>query len=213
MLFESLTASGEMAKSSIIIFKALAELRRLASVPESDGEYAGPSAKRQYLRDMVTELVENGHKCLIFTNFLAHIDLVSQDLADMGIANLTMTGATVDRQSLVRRFQTDETVKAFIMTLKTGGIGLNLTAADYIFILDPWWNSAAETQAIDRSHRIGQVNPVFCYRLIARDTIEERILELQKRKTNLAGALLSDDAGSLKSLSSDDIAYLVGDNK
>jgi superfamily II DNA or RNA helicase len=213
MLFESLAASGEMAKSSIVIFKALAELRRLASVPESDGEYAGPSAKRQYLRDMVTELVENGHKCLIFTNFLAHVDLVSQDLADMGIANLTMTGATVDRQSLVRRFQTDETVKAFIMTLKTGGMGLNLTAADYIFILDPWWNSAAETQAVDRSHRIGQVNPVFCYRLIARDTIEERILELQRRKTDLAGALFSDDAGSLKSLSPEDIAYLVGDSE
>jgi SNF2 family DNA or RNA helicase len=121
-----------------------------------------------------------------------------------------MTGATVDRQSLVRRFQSDSGVKAFIMTLKTGGTGLNLTAADYIFILDPWWNSAAEAQAIDRSHRIGQANPVFCFRLIARDTIEERIVELQKRKTDLAGALLSDDAGSLKSLSQEDITYLVG---
>jgi SNF2 family DNA or RNA helicase len=211
-LIDSLMGSGEMGKSSMIIFKALAELRRLASVPESDGEYGGPSAKRLYLRDMVSELVENGHKCLIFTNFLAHVDLVSQDLAGMGIANLTMTGATVDRQSLVRRFQTDAEVKAFIMTLKTGGTGLNLTAADYIFILDPWWNSAAETQAVDRSHRIGQENPVFCYRLIARDTIEERILELQKRKTDLAGALLSDDAGALKSLSSEDIAFLVGDS-
>jgi SNF2 family DNA or RNA helicase len=96
------------------------------------------------------------------------------------------------------------------MTLKTGGTGLNLTAADYVFILDPWWNSAAEAQAIDRSHRIGQSNPVFCFRLIARDTIEERIVELQKRKTDLAGALLSDDSGSLKSLSPEDIAYLVG---
>ncbi|MDR3341867.1 MAG: DEAD/DEAH box helicase [Treponema sp.] len=211
-LIDNIIAKGEVAKSSIIIFKALAELRRMASVPESDGEYAGPSAKRQYLKDMIVELVENGHKCLIFTNFLASVDLVSEDLAAMGIPNLTMTGATMDRQTLVRRFQTDNAVKAFIMTLKTGGIGLNLTAADYIFILDPWWNSAAETQAIDRSHRIGQVNPVFCYRLIARDTIEERILELQKRKTDLAGALLSDDAGSLKSLSPEDVAYLVGDS-
>jgi superfamily II DNA or RNA helicase len=210
-LIDGIIEKGELSKSSLIIFKALAELRRLASVPESDGEYGGPSAKRLYLRDMIAELVQNGHKCLIFTNFLAHVDLVSRDLADMGIPNLTMTGATVDRQALVRRFQTDAEVKAFIMTLKTGGIGLNLTAADYIFILDPWWNRAAETQAIDRSHRIGQVRAVFCYRLIAKDTIEERILELQQRKTDLAGALLSDDAGALKSLSPEDISYLVGD--
>jgi SNF2 family DNA or RNA helicase len=211
-LIESIIAKGEYPKASFIVFKALTELRRLASVPEADGEYGGPSAKRYYLKDMIAELVENGHKCLVFTNFLATVDLVSHDLADIGITNLTMTGATVDRQSQVRRFQTDNAVKAFIMTLKTGGTGLNLTAADYIFIMDPWWNSAAETQAIDRSHRIGQVNPVFCYRLIAKDTIEERIMELQKRKTDLAGALLSDDAGILKSLSPEDVAYLVGDS-
>jgi len=216
-LIDGIISSGEhsrdnFGKQSFIVFKALSELRRLASVPEADGEYGGPSAKRQYLKDMVSELVQNDHKCLIFTNFLATVDLVSEDLAAMGIPNLTMTGATVDRQSLVRRFQTDSSVKAFIMTLKTGGMGLNLTAADYIFIFDPWWNSAAETQAIDRAHRIGQSNPVFCYRLIAKDTIEERIMELQKRKTDLAGALLSDDAGALKALTPDDVAYLVGDS-
>ncbi|MDR0450297.1 MAG: DEAD/DEAH box helicase [Treponema sp.] len=210
-LIDGIISKGEMAKSSIIIFKALTELRRLASVPEAEGEYGGPSAKRLYLMDRIAEIAGNGHKCLVFTNFLAGVDLVSQDLGAMGIPNLTMTGATVDRQSLVRRFQTDSNVKAFIMTLKTGGTGLNLTAADYIFILDPWWNSAAESQAVDRSHRIGQVNPVFCFRLIARDTIEERIAELQKRKSDLAGALLSDDAGSLKSLSPEDVAYLVGE--
>jgi SNF2 family DNA or RNA helicase len=210
-LIDNIIARGEAAKSQFVIFKALGELRRLASVPEADGEYAGPSAKRQYLLDRIAELIENNHKCLIFTNFLATVDIVSEDLAGRGIQNLTMTGATVDRQSLVRRFQTDNDVKAFIMTLKTGGTGLNLTAADYIFIMDPWWNSAVENQAIDRSHRIGQQNPVFCYRLIAKDTIEERILELQKRKTDLAGALLTDDPGALKALSPEDVAYLVGD--
>jgi superfamily II DNA or RNA helicase len=210
-LIDGIISKGETAKSSIIILKALTELRRLASIPEADGEYAGPSAKRLYLKDMIAEIAENGNKCLVFTNFLAGVDLVSEDLASLGIPNLTMTGATMDRQALVRRFQTDKEVKAFIMTLKTGGTGLNLTAADYIFILDPWWNSAAEAQAIDRSHRIGQINPVFCFRLIAKDTIEERILELQKRKTDLALALLSDDTGSLKSLSPEDIAYLVED--
>ena len=211
-LIDDIISSGEYSKSSIIVFKALTELRRLASVPEVDGEYGGPSAKRQYLKDMVSELVQNDHKCLIFTNFLATVDLVSEDLAAMGVPNLTMTGATVDRQSLVRRFQTDNNVKAFIMTLKTGGTGLNLTAADYIFIFDPWWNSAVENQAIDRSHRFGQVNPVFCCRFIAKDTIEERIIELQKRKADLAGALLADDAGSLKTLTPEDVKYLVGDS-
>jgi len=210
LLIDGIISKGEYPKASFIVFKALSELRRLASVPEADGEYGGPSAKRQFLKDMVSELVQNDHKCLIFTNFLATVDLVSQDLASIGIANLTMTGATVDRQSLVSRFQTDNEVKAFIMTLKTGGSGINLTAADYIFIFDPWWNSAAEAQAIDRSHRIGQSNPVFCYRLIAKDTIEERIMELQKRKADLAGALLSDDAGALKTLTPEDVAYLVG---
>jgi superfamily II DNA or RNA helicase len=210
-LIGGIIKKGDFAKSSIFIFKALSELRRLASVPEAEGEYPGPSAKRQYLMDMIADLAENGHKCLVFANFLAGVELVSQDLANRGIVNLTMTGATGNRQALVRSFQTDPDIKAFIMTLKTGGAGINLTAADYIFIMDPWWNSAAEAQAIDRSHRIGQVNPVFCYRLIARGTIEERILELQKKKKDLAGALLSDDAGALKSLGEDDITFLVGD--
>jgi len=210
-MISGIVNKGEYEKSAFIIFKALSQLRRIASVPESDGEYAGLSAKRQYLLDKIAELTENGHKCLVFTNFLASVELVSKDLEAMGIQNITMTGASSDRQSLVHRFQTDGEIKAFIMTLKTGGAGLNLTAADYIFILDPWWNIAAESQAIDRSHRIGQKNPVFCYRLIAKDTIEERILELQKRKQDLAQALLSDDTGSLKSLSADDVEYLIGD--
>jgi SNF2 family DNA or RNA helicase len=210
MMIDGIIDNGEYNRQAFFIFKALSELRRLATAPESSGEYASVSEKRRYLMDVISELAENGHKCLVFTNFLANVENVSSDLTGQGIGNITMTGATSDRQSLVRRFQTDPGIKAFIMTLKTGGTGLNLTAADYIFIMDPWWNAAAEMQAIDRAHRIGQENPVFCYRLIARDTIEERILELQKRKAGLAAALLSDDTGSLKTLSPDDVAYLVG---
>jgi SNF2 family DNA or RNA helicase len=209
-LIEGIVVSGEYSKQAFFIFKALSELRRLATAPESSGEYADISEKRLYLVNVISELAENGHKCLVFTNFLANVENVSGDLTERGIGNITMTGATSDRQTLVHRFQTDSDIKAFIMTLKTGGTGLNLTAADYIFIMDPWWNVAAESQAIDRAHRIGQENPVFCYRLIARDTIEERILELQKRKASLANSLLSDDTGSLKTLSPDDIEYLVG---
>jgi superfamily II DNA or RNA helicase len=197
-------------KSAFVILQALTELRRLAGVPEADGEFDEASAKRDYIKDMVAELVADGHKCLIFTNFLASVELVSQDLADAGIENLVMTGATGDRQSLVNRFQSDPAIGAFVMTLKTGGVGLNLIAADYVFIFDPWWNRAAEAQATDRTHRIGQKNPVFCYRMIAKGTIEEKILELQERKANLAETLLSADGETVKTLTEDDIEYLLG---
>lgn len=207
---EKAIALDGLFKSSFLILQALTELRRLAGVPEADGEFLGTSAKREYLRETIASIVADGHKCLVFTNFLASVDLVSEDLAALGIGNLLMTGATVNRRALVEQFQNDPSIGVFIMTLKTGGVGLNLTAADYVFILDPWWNRAAEQQAIDRTHRIGQVNPVFCYRMIAKDTIEERILELQNRKANLAEALLAADTAAVKSLSEEDIEYLLG---
>ncbi len=201
---------GGVGKNTFMILQALTELRRLASVPEADGEFNGISAKRKYLKEVVSSITSDGHKCLIFTNFLATVELIGEDLEEMGIGHLVMTGATGDRQSLVQRFQNDPSIGAFVMTLKTGGVGLNLTAADYVFILDPWWNRAAENQAIDRTHRIGQENPVFCYRLIAKETIEEKILELQQRKANLVASLLTSDANAVKSLSEKDIEMLLG---
>lgn len=201
---------GGIAKNTFMILQALTELRRLASVPEADGAYPGISAKRAYCKDVVSSLVNEGHKCLIFTNFLATIELISDDLTSIGVGHLIMTGATVDRQSLVERFQNDPSIAVFVMTLKTGGLGLNLTAADYVFIVDPWWNRAAENQAIDRTHRIGQLNPVFCYRMIAKDTIEEKILELQQRKADLASSLLASDSNAVKALSEEDIEQLLG---
>ncbi|MDR1470469.1 MAG: DEAD/DEAH box helicase [Spirochaetaceae bacterium] len=209
-LFFKLLKEKPFNEASFVIFKALTLLRQIAAVPESSGDIENMSAKRQYLQEKVVELCENGHKCIIFTNFLAGVRFISADLTAHGIGNLTMTGDTSDRQTLVRRFQTESAVKVFVMTLKTGGTGLNLTAADYIFIMDPWWNAAAETQAVDRAHRIGQTNPVFCYKLIARDTIEERILELQTRKRELVASVLSDDAGSLRKFNAEDIDYLLG---
>jgi SNF2 family DNA or RNA helicase len=209
-MFSGLMREKPLNESALVVFKALSALRQIAAVPEADGGIEQVSAKRLYLREKAVELCENGHKCIIFTNFLASVSLISGDLDARGIGHLTMTGETTDRQTLVRRFQTDPAVKAFLMTLKTGGAGLTLTAADSIFIMDPWWNSAAEAQAVDRAHRIGQTNPVFCYKLIARDTIEERILQLQSRKKELAASILSDDAGSLLNFSAEDIDYLLG---
>jgi len=203
---------GEPAKGLFRLLKAMTILRRLAGIPEADDNYTGISAKREYFLDMVDNLSSEGHKCLVFTNFLATVDLLSEDLANRGLANLVMTGATVDRQALVRRFQTDPEVKVLIMTLKTGGVGLNLTAADYVFIFDPWWNRSAETQAIDRVHRIGQTKPVFSYRLIARGTIEERILLLQEQKVDLVSNVLQGDGDLIKSLSPEDIRFLLSGN-
>ena len=203
-------AEGGFAKSGFLILSAMTELRRLASVPEALGDWQGVSAKRLFLRESIADLVESGHKALVFTNWLASVELISEDLAALGIGNLVMTGASSDRASLVERFQSDASVSVFTMTLKTGGLGLNLTAADYVFLLDPWWNRAAEAQAIDRTHRIGQVNPVFCYRLIAKDTIEERLLELQERKAGLVASLLAADTEAVKALDADDIAFLLG---
>ncbi|HPC72400.1 MAG TPA: DEAD/DEAH box helicase [Treponema sp.] len=202
--------SGDRTKGLFRLLKAMTVLRRLAGLPEVEDAYTRVSAKRDYLLEMIENLAAEGHKCLVFTNFLATVELLSEDLAQRGLANLIMTGSTVDRQGLVRRFQTDENVKVMIMTLKTGGVGLNLTAADYVFIFDPWWNRAAEAQAIDRVHRIGQSKPVFSYRLIAKDTIEERILELQQQKADLVTSILNSDGDLIKSLTPEDINFLLG---
>ena len=202
-------AKNGFEKSQFCILQGLSELRQIATVPESKTEGAVESAKWETLIDTITELSESGHRCLVFSNFLASIDAVSERLSKAEIQHLVMTGATSNRQELVKRFQQDDTYKVFLMTLKTGGVGLNLTGADYVFILDPWWNRSAEQPAIDRTHRIGQTRSVFCYRLIARNTIEEKILELQKKKSDLFSAIISSDGQQIKKLSEEDINYLL----
>lgn len=203
------TRKNGLFKAAFLIMQSMGELRRLAGIPEEDGEYPGRSAKREQLLDMIRDIRQVGHKCLVFTNYLAAVEMISSDLDQAGVPNLVMTGATGNRQELVHRFQTDPEIGAFVMTLKTGGVGLNLTAADYVFIYDPWWNRSAETQAVDRTHRIGQQNPVFAYRIIARDTIEEKMLLLQQQKAELASAILSSDTDAMKMLSEDDLQFLL----
>ena len=126
-----------------------------------------------------------------------------------GLAYVYLDGQTRDRQEQVERFQTDPACRLFLISLKAGGLGLNLTAADYVFLLDPWWNPAVEAQAIDRAHRIGQTRPVFAYRLVARDTVEEKILELQKSKRELADAIIQADDSLLAALSREDLELLL----
>lgn len=204
-------AANGIKKSQFFIFAALSELRQIASIPESKSAKKIISPKREVLMENILDVVANNHKVLVFANFLDAIDILAEDLQKAGIDYLVMTGATRDRKSLVETFQNDETIKVFLMTLKTGGLGLNLTAADYIFIFDPWWNKAAENQAIDRTHRIGQDKTVFSYKLITKETIEEKILKLQELKSELFDSLISSDGALIKTLDEKDVEFVLGD--
>ena len=206
---ETSIATKGMQQSRFFIFQALNELRQIASTPEKYSEGKIVSPKRELLQEQLMETVANGHKALVFVNFLATIELIGDQLEEMGIDFVSMTGATRDRQALVNRFQNDPNCKVFVMTLKTGGTGLNLTAADNIFIFDPWWNVAAENQAIDRAHRIGQKNKVLAYKLITAESIEEKIMKLQQMKKELFDNVISADGASLKALSEEDIDFIL----
>lgn len=199
-----------IGKSQFVIFQALNELRRIASIPESlsDGHIKSP--KLEQLADSLLEAVSNGHKVVVFFNFIAGIEALSEQLDQNGIDYACMTGSTRDRRSIVERFQNDPQCKVMLMTLKTGGVGLNLTAADTVFIFEPWWNKAAEEQAINRLHRFGQKAKVLSYSLITQHTIEEKIQLLQQKKADLFEGLISADSSSSKQLSEQDIDFILG---
>jgi SNF2 family DNA or RNA helicase len=159
--------------------------------------------------DSLETVVADGHKALVFSQWTSLLDLIEPHLAAAGVPHLRLDGSTRDRGEVVRRFQEDDDVSAMLISLKAGGTGLNLTAADHIFLLDPWWNPAVEDQAADRAHRIGQTRPVMIYRLVALDTVDERILELQQRKRELADLAL-EGTGAATALSRDDLKELLG---
>lgn len=203
-------AEEGVQKSQFVIFQALNELRQIASIPEaySDSKIASP--KIEQLLASLEEAVENGHKCVVFFNFLLGIELVAERLNKLGIEYAEMTGATTNRRRVVERFQRDPECAVMLMTLKTGGVGLNLTAADTVFIFEPWWNKAAEEQAINRLHRIGQTQKVLAYSLVAEETIEEKILLLQQQKAELFDGLIGSDTTSQKVLTEADIDFIFG---
>lgn len=164
------------------------------------------------LEELVREIEENTghHKALVFSQFTSMLGLIRSELDGRGVPYLYLDGsvAAEARKTAVRRFQEEEGIRVFLISLKAGGVGLTLTAADYVYLVDPWWNPAAEQQAIDRSHRIGQVRKVFAYRMICKDTVEEKILQLQEKKRSLAADLVTDEPGFVKQLTSEDVAYL-----
>ncbi|MCM1153420.1 MAG: DEAD/DEAH box helicase [Muribaculum sp.] len=204
-----LISTSGAKKASFELLQALLELRQIASVPEAKSNGTVSSPKIETLMEHLVPAVANGHKVVVFFNFLTGIELTGERLNKAGVDYEVMTGSTRDRKKVVDRFQNDPECKVMLMTVKTGGVGLNLVAADTVFIMEPWWNKAAEEQAINRLHRIGQKKSVNCYYLITADTIEEKIRQLQQQKSQLVDAVISSDTTDGKSLSAEDIEFLL----
>ena len=208
--------AGEIEKSGLggaklHVLEALLRLRQASCHPGlvNPEKKTEDSAKLALLLSHIKEVIQEGHKALVFSQFTSLLELVRADFDQNGIVYEYLDGQTVDRKTPVDRFQSDPKCPVFIISLKAGGTGLNLTAADYVFILDPWWNPAVEAQAIGRAHRIGQTNKVFAYRMIARGTVEEKILELQKTKRDLAESIFSEDKNFMKKLTREDLEMLL----
>jgi len=209
-LLHKIGAEG-IGKAKIQVLEALLRLRQAACHPGLVDRklVKDPSAKLVVLMEQLQAVIEEGHKALVFSQFTSLLAIVRASLASDGIEYEYLDGKTVDRQARVEHFQQDPGCRLFLISLKAGGVGLNLTAADYVFILDPWWNPAVEAQAVDRTHRIGQERQVFAYRLIARDTVEEKVLQLQETKRNLADAIIGAENSLIRDLTREDIELLL----
>lgn len=203
--------SEGIGKAKILILEALLRLRQAACHPGliNPERSKDPSAKLDMLLPQLLEVIDEGHKVLVFSQFTSFLSILKQHLDKEEVVYEYLDGKTRDRQARVERFQNDPDCKLFLISLKAGGLGLNLTAAEYVFLLDPWWNPAVEAQAIDRAHRIGQTEKVFAYRLIARGTVEEKVLELQNTKRDLADAIISADNSLIRSLGKEDLELLL----
>jgi SNF2 family DNA or RNA helicase len=210
-LLEKVSRQG-INKSKIQILEALLRLRQTACHPAlvagsiDDGT---PNAKLDVLLPRLREVTEEGHKAIVFSQFTSFLSIIRKRLDHQGVVYEYLDGKTRNRGVAVERFQRDSNCKLFLISLKAGGQGLNLTAAEYVFLLDPWWNPAVEAQAIDRAHRIGQTNRVFAYRLITRDTVEEKVLDLQSTKRDLADAIINADNSVIRNITGEDLRLLL----
>ncbi len=208
-LLDNISTRG-VESSKLKVIEGLLRLRQVACHPSLvDRNLSIPSTKLKHLMSSLEEAVAEGHKVLVFSQFTSMLELVVRELTRENLRFTYLDGQTRDRQERVRNFQNDASLQIFLISLKAGGTGLNLTAADYVFLYDPWWNPAAEQQAIDRAHRIGQTKNVFTYKLITKDTVEEKVVELQQTKMNMVKDIISSDEGEfVKNLSKMDIEYL-----
>lgn len=206
-ILNSIDAIG-VEKSTMMMLNALIRLRQIANHPVMvDGSYSSDSGKFEEIALGLENMYLEEHKVLIFSSFVKHLELFRQFFDEKGWKYSMLTGETRNREEVVNDFQTHADNRFFLISLKAGGVGLNLTAADYVFLLDPWWNPAAETQAINRAHRIGQTNSVFVYRFITAETIEEKIVKLQERKSELAEVFINSN-NPFKGLSKENILEL-----
>jgi SNF2 family DNA or RNA helicase len=199
-----------LAKSHIVVLEALLRMRQACCDPallKLDDAVERPSAKLDRLIEMVLELSSEGRKIIVFSQFTSMLGLIRQRLDAERLSYSVLTGETRDRKKAIEVFQ-DGAAQVFLISLKAGGVGLNLTAADTVIIFDPWWNPAVEEQAIDRAHRIGQDKAVFVYRLVAAATIEEKMDELKARKRALADGLFARDGSIASALTEDDVRAL-----
>lgn len=201
-----------IGKSQLTILQGLMKLRQICDSPailNEEEKYPNHSIKLDELTREITENIGE-HKALIFSQFLGMLALIKEKLKENNVVFEYFDGSTspMERQRAILNFQGSDECRVFLISLKAGGVGLNLTAADYVYIVDPWWNPAVELQAIDRTHRIGQTKNIFAYRMICKDTIEDKILQLQERKRILAKELIADDPSFVKSLSKQDVEYL-----
>lgn len=199
-----------MGNSRFMILEGLTKLRQLANHPKLiEPSYSGDSGKMEDITHMLENAMSEGHKILVFSQFVKHLALVQHFLKSKKIDYAYLDGASIDRKEQVDRFNRDPKIKAFLISIKAGGLGLNLTEADYVFILDPWWNPAVEAQAIDRAHRIGQKKKVFTYKFITRNSVEEKILMLQQKKLRLTNELIVTEESIMKQLTRDDISQML----
>jgi SNF2 family DNA or RNA helicase len=202
---------GDFDANRFAVFRSLTLLRRMAlDASLISDEYAGvPSSKLDVLFDQLGEVIGAGHRALVFSQFTSYLKIAAVRCKEAGIGYSYLDGATTHRAEVIREFK-EGSNPLFLISLKAGGFGLNLTEADYVFLLDPWWNPATENQAIDRTHRIGQDKPVVVTRLVSQGTIEEKVMELKERKARLFDAVLDDDGTFSNALTADDIRALLG---
>ncbi|MBI5473211.1 MAG: SNF2 helicase associated domain-containing protein, partial [Ignavibacteriae bacterium] len=209
-ILKSIETEG-LQRSKIKVLEGLMRLRQVCCHPKLvDAEYRGSAGKFEAFIEMLGDVLAEGHKVLVFSQFVKMLHVIRDHCDERKISYEYLDGATTQRRQRVERFQSDESVKLFLISLKAGGTGLNLTAADYVIHYDPWWNPAVEMQATDRTHRIGQKKQVFSYKLITRESVEEKVLALQERKQALVKNIITTDSGFMKSLTKEDVEALFG---
>ncbi len=201
---------GTFVRSQIQVLQGLTKLRQIANHPRMvDTGYDGESGKFENVIHTLENVLAEGHKVLVFSQFVKQLDIYREYLGNARIPYTYLDGGTKNRGEVVEEFQNNNEIKLFLISLKAGGVGLNLTEADYVFMLDPWWNPAVEQQAVDRTHRIGQTKNVFIYKFITKDSVEEKILALQNRKRSVAESLITTEENFVKSLTAEDIREIL----